>query len=82
MFLVGGGILSHGIHGVGHWFDRLGEHAAGAPGIGALLALAAVAGLAATLGRQLIARVPLAKVSYAGAVVFAALAIWTLVDLI
>lgn len=37
MFLVGGSILSHGIHVVGHWFDRLGEHAAGAPGIGALL---------------------------------------------
>ena len=51
-------------------------------GAGALLALAAVAALAATFGRQLIARVPLRKVSYAGAVVFAALALWTLVDLV
>ena len=50
-------------------------------GAGALLALAAVAALAATFGRQLIARVPLRKVNYAGAVVFAALALWTLVDL-
>ena len=51
-------------------------------GAGALLALAAVAALAATFGRQLIARVPLRKVSYAGAAVFAALALWTLVDLV
>lgn len=51
-------------------------------GAGALLALAAVAALAATFGRQLIARVPLQKVNYAGAVVFAALAVWTVVDLL
>jgi putative Ca2+/H+ antiporter (TMEM165/GDT1 family) len=51
-------------------------------GAGALLALAAVAALAATFGRQLIARVPLEKVNYAGAAVFAALAVWTVVDLL
>lgn len=50
-------------------------------GIGALLALAAVAGIAATFGRQLVARVPLHKVNYVGATVFAGLAVWTLVEL-
>ena len=44
-----------------------------ATGIGALLALAAVAGIAATFGRQLVARVPLHKINYVGAAVFAAL---------
>jgi putative Ca2+/H+ antiporter (TMEM165/GDT1 family) len=53
-----------------------------ATGIGALLALAAVAGIAAAFGRQLVARVPIHKVSYAGAAVFAGLAVWTLVDLV
>ncbi|CAN5798719.1 TMEM165/GDT1 family protein [soil metagenome] len=51
-------------------------------GIGALLALAAVAGIAATFGRQLVARVPIHKVNYVGAFVFAALAIWTLAELV
>jgi len=51
-------------------------------GIGALLALAAVAGIAATFGRQLVARVPLHKVNYVGAFVFAALAVWTLFELV
>lgn len=51
-------------------------------GAGALAALAAVAALAATFGRQLIARVPLRKVNAVGAAVFAALALWTLVDLV
>ncbi|QXC62884.1 TMEM165/GDT1 family protein [Aquihabitans sp. G128] len=51
-------------------------------GIGALLALAAVAGIAATFGRQLVARVPLHKVNYVGAFVFAALAVWTLAELV
>ncbi len=50
-------------------------------GLGALAALAAVAAIAATFGRQLIARVPIQRVSYAGAAVFATLAVWTLVDL-
>jgi putative Ca2+/H+ antiporter (TMEM165/GDT1 family) len=51
-------------------------------GIGALLALAAVAGIAATFGRQLVARVPIHKVNYLGAAVFAGLAIWTLIELL
>lgn len=50
--------------------------------VGALVALAAVAGIAATFGRQLVARVPIEKVNYAGAVVFAGLAAWTLIDLV
>lgn len=53
-----------------------------ATGIGALLALAAVAGIATTFGRQLVARVPLHKINYVGAAVFAALAIWTVAELI
>ena len=51
-------------------------------GLGAWLALLAVAAIAATFGRQLVARVPISKVNYLGAAVFAALAVWTLVDLI
>lgn len=51
-------------------------------GIGALLALAAVAGIAASFGRQLVSRVPIRKVNYVGATVFAALAVWTLVELV
>jgi putative Ca2+/H+ antiporter (TMEM165/GDT1 family) len=50
-------------------------------GIGAWLALAAVAAIAATFGRQLVARVPIHKVNYVGAAVFAGLAVWTLLDL-
>jgi putative Ca2+/H+ antiporter (TMEM165/GDT1 family) len=52
-----------------------------ATGIGAWLALASVAAIAATFGRQLVARVPIRKVNYVGAVVFAALAIWTVTEL-
>lgn len=51
-------------------------------GLGAWLALAAVAGIAATFGRQLVARVPIYKVNYIGAAVFALLAGWTLFELI
>lgn len=51
-------------------------------GIGAWLALASVAAIAATFGRQLVARVPIQKVNYAGATVFAALALWTVADLV
>jgi putative Ca2+/H+ antiporter (TMEM165/GDT1 family) len=51
-------------------------------GIGALLALAAVAGIAAAFGRQLVARVPLHKINYVGAAVFAALSLWTLAELV
>ena len=42
-----------------------------ATAIGAWLALAAVAGLAATFGQQLVRRVPLHKVNYVGAAIFA-----------
>jgi len=51
-------------------------------GIGAWVALAAVAGIAATFGRQLVARVPIYKVNYIGAAVFSLLAGWTLFELI
>ncbi|MEO5838794.1 MAG: TMEM165/GDT1 family protein [Acidimicrobiales bacterium] len=51
-------------------------------GVGALLALAAVAAIAAAFGRQLVARVPLHKINYVGAAVFAALALWTLGELV
>lgn len=51
-------------------------------GVGALLALAAVAAIAAAFGRQLVARVPLHKINYVGAAVFAALAVLTLGELV
>lgn len=51
-------------------------------GIGAWIALAAVAGIAATFGRQLVARVPIYKVNYIGAAVFALLAGWTVFELV
>lgn len=51
-------------------------------GLGALLALAAVAAIAATFGRQLVSRIALHKINYVGAAVFFALAIWTLVELL
>ena len=51
-------------------------------GLGALLALVSVAGIAATFGRQLIARVPIHRVNYVGSAVFAALAIWTVLELL
>lgn len=53
-----------------------------ATAVGAWLALAAVAGIAATFGRQLVARVPIHRVNFGGAAVFAVLALWTLVDLL
>jgi predicted DNA repair protein MutK len=37
MFLVGGGILTHGIHSVGEWIDHAAVDAAAIPGIGAVL---------------------------------------------
>jgi putative Ca2+/H+ antiporter (TMEM165/GDT1 family) len=51
-------------------------------GAGALLALAAVAAIAVAFGRQLVARFPLHKINYVGAAVFAALAVWTLGELV
>lgn len=50
--------------------------------IGAWLALAAVAAIAAAFGRQLVERVPIQRVNYLGAAIFAGLAVWTLVDLL
>ena len=50
--------------------------------VGAWLALVSVAAIAATFGRQLVARVPIHKVNYLGAAVFAGLALWTLAELI
>ena len=52
-----------------------------ATAIGAWLALAAVAGLAVTFGQQLVARVPLHRVNYVGACIFAALGVWTFAEL-
>lgn len=52
-----------------------------ATAIGALLALASVAAIAATFGRQLVARVPVQRINYLAAAVFAGLAVWTLVGL-
>jgi Ca2+/H+ antiporter, TMEM165/GDT1 family len=51
-------------------------------GIGALAALASVGAIAASFGRQLVARVPLHRVNYIGAAVFGALALWTVVELV
>ena len=51
-------------------------------GLGALLALAAVAAIAVTFGRQLVARVPIHKINYLGAAVFGILAVWTLAELV
>lgn len=51
-------------------------------GVGALLALAAVAGIAAVFGRQIVARFPLERINYVGAAVFAGLAVWTVVELV
>lgn len=49
--------------------------------LGAYAALLAVAAIAATFGRQLVARVPIHRVNYIGATVFAGLAVWTLLEL-
>jgi len=53
-----------------------------ATAVGAWLALACVAGLAAGFGHHIINRIPLHRVNYLGAAVFATLALWTLVDLV
>lgn len=50
--------------------------------IGALAALASVAAIAATFGRQIVARVPIHRINYIASAVFAALAIWTVVELL
>ena len=50
--------------------------------IGALAALASVAAIAATFGRQIVARVPVHRINYVASGVFAALAVWTIVELL
>jgi putative Ca2+/H+ antiporter (TMEM165/GDT1 family) len=50
--------------------------------IGALAALASVAAIAALFGRQLVARVPIQRINYVASAVFAALAVWTVVELL
>lgn len=39
MFLVGGGILTHGVHAVGHWIEALGVRSGAVPGVGGVLAV-------------------------------------------
>ena len=53
-----------------------------ATGVGAYLALISVAAIAALAGRQLVARVPLHRINYLGAAVFATLAVWSLVEVV
>lgn len=50
--------------------------------IGALAALATVAAIAATFGRQLVARFPIQRINYVGAAVFTSLAVWTSIEAI
>lgn len=50
-----------------------------ATAVGALLALASVAAIAATFGRQLVARIPIRRINYLAAAVFAGLSVWTVV---
>lgn len=50
--------------------------------VGALAALATVAGIAASVGQQLIERIPVQKIQLTAAGVFAALAVWSIVDLV
>ena len=50
--------------------------------LGAWLALASVAAIAAAFGQQLVRRVPLHRVNYVGAAIFALLSVWTLVELL
>jgi putative Ca2+/H+ antiporter (TMEM165/GDT1 family) len=53
-----------------------------ATGLGAYLALISVAAIAALAGRQIVARVPLHRINYIGATVFAALAVWSLIEVL
>jgi len=50
--------------------------------LGALTALASVAAIAATFGRQIVARVPIHRINYVASAIFAALAIWTVAELL
>jgi putative Ca2+/H+ antiporter (TMEM165/GDT1 family) len=51
-------------------------------GLGAWMAEASVGALAVISGRQLVARVPIHRISYLGAAVFAALSVWTFAELL
>lgn len=51
-------------------------------GVGAYLALISVAAIGAFAGRHLVARVSLSRINYVGAAVFAALALWTFVEVL
>ncbi|WP_426572011.1 TMEM165/GDT1 family protein [Aquihabitans sp. McL0605] len=53
-----------------------------ATAIGAWLALACVAGIAVVFGQELVRRVPLHRVNYVGAAIFALLGTWTLLELL
>jgi putative Ca2+/H+ antiporter (TMEM165/GDT1 family) len=53
-----------------------------ATALGAWLALATVAAVAATFGQQLVRRVPLHRVNYVGAAIFAGLAVWSFAELV
>jgi Ca2+/H+ antiporter, TMEM165/GDT1 family len=48
--------------------------------IGALAALASVAAIAATFGSRIVARFPVHRINYVASGVFAALAVWTVVE--
>ena len=37
MFLVGGGILTHGFHALGHWIENTAEHSLALPWVGSVL---------------------------------------------
>ena len=50
--------------------------------LGALAALASVAAIAATFGRQIVARIPIHRINFIASGVFAALAVWTLIEVI
>lgn len=50
-------------------------------GTGSVLALLAVAAIAVSVGRSLVERVALHRINYVGAAVFAALAVWSAVEL-
>lgn len=50
--------------------------------VGALAALASVAAIAATFGRQIVARVPVHRINYVASGVFGALAVWTAIDVL
>ena len=53
-----------------------------ATGLGAWFGLLAVAGLAAAVGRQLVRRVPIHRLNYVAAALFAGLCLWTVFELV